>query len=71
MEYELQDTEDAFYFIKKNCRVSESISDDTKEALEIRLDPCLHDKQRTTVWSIAYVPGNAALQEPPCIWVGK
>ena len=49
---------------------SEGLSDATKECLEMRLDPCVREAKRTTVMSIAYVPGNPAINDTPSIWCG-
>ena len=49
---------------------SEGLSEATKECLEMRLDPCVREAKRTTVMSIAYVPGNPAINDTPSIWCG-
>ena len=53
-----------------NRKVEEigSLSEETRESLVMRLDPCAREGKRTTVMSIAYVPGN--VQYSSTIWCG-
>ena len=48
----------------------EGLSNDTKECLEVRLDPCVREAKRTTVMCIAYVPVNPAINDTASIWCG-
>lgn len=36
----------------------------------MRLDPCVRETKRTTVMSIAYVPGNTSINECGYVWCG-
>lgn len=62
----------ACLFAKRRAveNAEEGLSEETKEALEMRLDPCVREAKRTTVMSIAYVPGNTAINESASVWCG-
>ena len=57
------------YFARKRDSDHEELSDETRESLERRLDPCIRETNRTTVTSVTYVPGTTQT-EAETIWCG-
>ena len=47
----------------------QELSDETREALERRLDPCIKETNRTTVTCLTYVVGKTR-EDPPTLWCG-
>lgn len=70
LQYSLKTAEGACFFMKKGKVDSEGLSEETRECLEVRLDPCVRESKRTTVMSIAYVPGNPNINDTASIWCG-
>ena len=47
----------------------QELSDETREALERRLDPCIRETNRTTVTCLTYVVGKTK-EDTPTLWCG-
>ena len=56
-------------FARKRDSDRQELSDDTRDALERRLDPCIREAKRTTVMSVAYVQGRTA-NDSATMWCG-
>ena len=53
----------------KDTKDSQELSDETREALERRLDPCIRETNRTTVTCLTYVVGKTK-EDTPTLWCG-
>ncbi|XP_066927993.1 DENN domain-containing protein 3-like [Clytia hemisphaerica] len=69
LQFPLKTAEGACFFSRRAVD-AEGLSDDTKDCLEMRLDPCVRESKRYTVMCIAYVPGNPGINDTASIWCG-
>ena len=53
----------------KDINDGQELSDETREALERRLDPCIRETTRTTVTCLTYVVGKTK-EDKPTLWCG-
>jgi len=70
MGFPTRAVEAACIFVKKKASEIDGLTEETKEALEMRLDPCVRESKRTTVMCLAFVPGNPSINESASIWCG-
>ena len=61
--------EETCMYARRRDSGREELSEDTREALERRLDPCVRETNRTTVMTVAYVPGRTA-NDSATLWCG-
>ena len=57
-------------FVKQKAADISGLSEETKESLEMRFDPCVRESKRTTVMCLAFVPGNLAINDAASVWCG-
>ena len=58
------------FFVKQKAADISGLSEETKESLEMRLDPCVQESKRTTVMCLAFVPGNLAINDAASVLYG-